>query len=336
MHLKKLLYISAIILVIIISLLFIVFQDLYFYSKEPAQITAESQIIMISSGQNFKSVTRVLYEEKIIRYPFKFKLFARIKGFDRSVKAGEYLLSSSMSPEKILETLVEGKVYLYRITIPEGYNLNQVASILEEKGLIKGTEFLEAANDPTFTEKLGINAKNFEGYLFPETYFFPKNISPRKIISTMVNRFHIKFIPLWEKRPPGLTFSIHEIVILASIIEKETGIAEERPLISSVFHNRLNKNMRLQSDPTVIYGAEDYDGNITRKHLITPSPYNTYTNRGLPQGPIANPGKASLESALFPPESPYLFFVSKNDNTHFFSTNYDDHRKAVRKYQLNK
>jgi UPF0755 protein len=336
MHLKKLLYISAIILVIIISLLFIVFQDLYFYSKEPAQINAEPQIIMISSGQNFKSITRVLYEEKIIRYPFKFKLFARIKGFDRSVKAGEYLLSSSMSPEKILETLVEGKVYLYRITIPEGYNLNQVASLLEEKGVVKGTEFLEAANDPNFTEKLGINAKNFEGYLFPETYFFPKNISPRKIISTMVNRFHINFIPLWEKRHPDLTFSIHEIVILASIIEKETGIAEERPLISSVFHNRLNKNMRLQSDPTVIYGAEDYDGNITRKHLITPTPYNTYTNRGLPQGPIANPGKASLESALFPLESPYLFFVSKNDNTHFFSTNYDDHRKAVKKYQLNK
>jgi UPF0755 protein len=336
MHLKKILYISAIIVVIIVSLLFIVFQDLYFYSKEPAQITAEPQIVMISSGQTFESVTRILYEEKIIRYPFKFKLFARIKGLDRSIKAGEYLLSSSMSPEKILETLVEGKVYLYRITIPEGYNLSQVASLLEEKGVIKGTEFLEAANDPTFTEKLGINAKNFEGYLFPETYFFPKNISPQKIISTMVNRFHVKFNPMWEKRPSDLTFSIHEIVILASIIEKETSIAEERPLVSSVFHNRLKKKMRLQSDPTVIYGVEDYDGNITRKHLITPTPYNTYTNSGLPQGPIANPGKATLEAALFPPESPYLFFVSKNDNTHFFSTNYDDHRKAVRKYQLNK
>jgi UPF0755 protein len=336
MHLKKLLNISAIIVVIVVSLSFIVFQDLHFYSKEPAQITAEPQMVMISSGQNFESVTRILYEEKIIRYPFKFKLLARIKGFDRNVKAGEYLLSSSMSPEKILETLVEGKVYLYRITIPEGYNLNQVASLLEEKGVIKGTEFLEAANDPTFTEKLGINAKNFEGYLFPETYFFPKNTSPRKIISTMVNRFNVKFNPLWSKSPPESTFSIHEIVILASIIEKETSIDKERPLVSSVFHNRLKKNMRLQSDPTVIYGAEDYNGNITRKHLITSTPYNTYTNRGLPHGPIANPGIASLEAALFPPESPYLYFVSKNDNTHFFSTNYDDHRKAVRKYQLNK
>jgi UPF0755 protein len=241
MHLKKLLNISAIIVVIVVSLSFIVFQDLHFYSKEPAQITAEPQMVMISSGQNFESVTRILYEEKIIRYPFKFKLLARIKGFDRNVKAGEYLLSSSMSPEKILETLVEGKVYLYRITIPEGYNLNQVASLLEEKGVIKGTEFLEAANDPTFTEKLGINAKNFEGYLFPETYFFPKNTSPRKIISTMVNRFNVKFNPLWSKSPPESTFSIHEIVILASIIEKETSIDKERPLVSSVFHNRLKK-----------------------------------------------------------------------------------------------
>jgi UPF0755 protein len=334
--LKKLLYISAIIMVIIVFFLLIVFQDLYFYSKEPAQISAEPRFVMIGAGQTFESVTRILHEENIIRYPFKFKLVARIKGFDRSIKAGEYLLSSSMSPEKILETLVEGKVYLHRITIPEGYNLNQVASLLEEKGIIKGTKFLEAANDPTFTDKLGIKAKNFEGYLFPETYFFPKNISPRKIVSTMVNRFHIKFNPLWEKRPSDLTFSVHEIVILASIIEKETSIAEERPLVSSVFHNRLKKKMRLQSDPTVIYGVEDYDGNLTRKHLITPTPYNTYTNSGLPQGPIANPGKASLEAALFPPESLYLFFVSKNDNTHFFSTNYDDHRKAVRKYQLNK
>jgi UPF0755 protein len=335
-HLKKLLYISAIILVIIVSFLFIVFQDLYFYSKEPALISPEPRLVMIGSGQTFESVTRILHEEKIIRNPIKFKIFARIKGYDRNVKAGEYLLSSSMSPEKILETLVEGKVYLYRITIPEGSNLNQVALLLEKKGVIKGTEFLEAANDPAFTEKLEIKAKNFEGYLFPETYYFPKNISPRKIISIMVNRFYGTFNPMWEKRPSNLTFTVHEIVILASIIEKETSIAEERPLISSVFHNRLNKKMRLQSDPTVIYGAKDYDGNITRNHLITPTPYNTYTKSGLPQGPIANPGKASLEAALFPPKSSYLFFVSKNDNTHFFSTNYDDHREAVRKYQLNK
>jgi UPF0755 protein len=333
-HLKKLLYISGITLFIITFFLIVVFLDLYSYSKEPALIDPEPRIVLIGSGESFESITRILHEEEIIRHPFKFKLIARIKGFDRSVKAGEYLLSSSMSPEKILEYLVEGKVYLYRITIPEGYNLNQIAFLLEEKSIIKGSEFLKTANDSTFTKQLGINAENFEGYLFPETYYFAKGISPQKIISTMVNRFHIKFNPLWEKRPSDLAFSIHEITTLASIIEKETSIAEERPLVSSVFHNRLSKNMRLQSDPTVIYGVENFDGNITRKHLTTSTPYNTYTIGGLPPGPIANPGKASLEAALFPVESSYLFFVSKKDNTHFFSTNYDDHKEAVRKYQL--
>jgi UPF0755 protein len=334
-YLKKLLYISGITLFIIASFIFVAFQDLIFYSKEPALKNAEPRIVLISAGQNFESVTRILHEKDIIHNSFKFKLFARIKGYDRKVKAGEYLLSSSMSPEKILETLAQGKVYLYPITIPEGYNVHQIASFLEEKGVGNRSEFLKAANDPAFTEQLGIDAKNFEGYLFPDTYFFAKNLSPRKMISAMVKQFHITFNPIWEKRSPDLNLSVHEIVTLASIIEKETGIAEERPLVSSVFHNRLNKNMRLQSDPTVIYGVENFDGNLTRKHLNTPTPYNTYTTSGLPSGPIANPGKASLEAALFPVKSSYLYFVSKNDNTHFFSTNYDDHRKAVKKYQLN-
>jgi UPF0755 protein len=334
--LKKLLYMSAICLFIIASFLFMVYQELNFYFKEPASIYAEPQMVSIDSGQTFDSVTRILHEEKIIQNRFKFKLIARILGFDRAVKAGEYLLSSSMSPEKILETLVDGKVYLYRISIPEGYNIHQIASLLDEKGIFNGMEFLKAANDSTLTEKLGINAENFEGYLFPDTYFFAKDVSARKMITTMVKQFHVTFNPIWEKRPADLTFSIHEIVTLASMIEKETGIAGERPLVSSVFHNRLNKNMRLQSDPTVIYGVEDFDGNLTRKHLNTPTPYNTYTAGGLPPGPIANPGKASLEAALFPPETLYLYFVSKKDKTHFFSTNYDDHREAVRKYQLNK
>jgi UPF0755 protein len=332
---KKILYITGISFFVVTILLSAIFLNLYLYSKEPALKNADPKIITIGSGQNFGSVTRILDEEKIIRHPFKFKLIARIKGFDRNIKAGEYLLSSSMSPEKILESLVEGKVYLYRITIPEGFTLNQIASLLEDKNIIKGSEFLKNANNPTLTAQFGINAENFEGYLFPETYFFAKGISTQKIIFTMVKRFQTNFNPIWEKRPPDLNFSMHEIVTLASIIEKETGIADERPLISSVFHNRLNKNMRLQSDPTVIYGIENFDGNITRKHLTTPTPYNTYTNAGLPPGPIANPGKASLEAAIFPPKSSYLFFVSKNDSTHYFSTNYDDHRAAVRKYQLN-
>jgi UPF0755 protein len=311
------------------------YQILIRYSQTPASSFSDPHMVTIQTGKSFQYITDLLYKDDIIDHPFKFKLYARIKGFDRKVKAGQYLLSAHMQPQEIIEVLVSGKVYLHRVTIPEGSNLKEVAILLEKTKLVKGSDFLAAANNPSYAEELGIKAKNFEGYLFPDTYFFEKDVTSQKIISTMVTQFYNTFNPLWEKRSSDFHFSIHDIVTLASIIEKETGLAEERPLISSVFHNRLNKNMRLQSDPTVIYGIENFDGNITRKHLRTPTAYNTYTIRGLPPGPIANPGKASLEAALFPPESSYLFFVSKNDKRHFFSTNYTDHKAAVRKYQLN-
>ncbi len=333
---KKFFFFSIIIFLFICSFLMLMgYQVLIRYSQTPASSISDPHMVTIQTGKSFQYITDLLSEYGIIDNPFKFKLYARIKGFDRSVKAGQYLLSANMPPQSIIEALVSGKVYLYRVTIPEGANLSEVALILENTELVKSFDFLSAANDPAFAEQFGIKAKNFEGYLFPDTYFFEKDVTSQKIISTMVRQFYNTFNPLWEKRSPDFHFSIHDIVTLASIIEKETGLAEERPLISSVFHNRLNKNMRLQSDPTVIYGIENFDGNITRKHLRTPNAYNTYTIRGLPPGPIANPGKASLEAALFPLESSYLFFVSKNDKSHFFSTNYTDHKAAVRKYQLN-
>ena len=150
----------------------------------------------------------------------------------------------------------------------------------------------------------------------------------------MVQRFRSVFKPEWEERAASFGFTVHEVVTLASIIEKETGATFERPLISSVFHNRLRKKMRLESDPTVIYGIKDFNGNLTRKHLKTRTPYNTYKIRGLPAGPIANPGRASLEAALFPEKTKYIYFVSKKDRTHYFSTNLKEHNRAVRKYQL--
>jgi UPF0755 protein len=183
-------------------------------------------------------------------------------------------------------------------------------------------------------KKLNVPADSFEGYLFPDTYFFPRGVLAKDIITTMVNRFWTQFGVDWKERADELGLSVHEVITLASIIEKETGVSSERPIISSVFHNRLKKRMRLESDPTVIYGISDFDGNITRKHLDTHTPYNTYRIRGLPPGPIANPGAAAIESALFPAETDYLFFVSKKDRTHKFSTTILEHNRAVRKYQL--
>ena len=318
------------------SALSCLFLDLLVYGDKRANADNSKKVVVILPGQNLSTIANYLNNTGIIKNPVKFKLLARIKGCDKKIKAGEYLLSSSMPPIKILETIASGKVRLYKITIPEGYNLKQVASIISKAKLGTKEDFLKAATDSSFAYKQGINAETFEGYLFPETYYFPKNITPEKIITTMVERFRSIFNRKWEKRAKDLNLSIHQVVTLASIIEKETGVSFERSVISSVFHNRLKKMMRLESDPTVIYGLKNFDGNITRKHLATQTPYNTYTIKGLPLGPIANPGSKAIEAALYPADTDFLYFVSKKDRTHKFSANIKNHNKAVRRYQLRK
>jgi UPF0755 protein len=236
----------------------------------------------------------------------------------------------------MLDTFVKGRVKLYRITLPEGVNMNEIAAVLEKAGFCEKNNFLDLCQDRSFIQSLGIKSITLEGYLFPDTYFFPKHSPCKKIITAMVEHFKLIFTQAWQDRAAELKLSVHDIVTLASIIEKETGDATERPLIASVFHNRLAKNMRLESDPTVIYGIKDFDGNIKRKHLKTVTPYNTYQIRGLPMGPIANPGAASLAAALYPAQTQYLFFVSKKDTTHKFSRTIQEHNRAVRKYQLKK
>ncbi len=308
--------------------------DLLAYAATPAKKTAEAEVFAVSPGEPFSALAGRLFDRGLIEMPQKFRRYARLRGFDKQVKAGEYELSAAMAPRQILSTMVEGKVRLRRLTIPEGYNLVQIAAASAAAGLASEEEFLSKAYDQALVRKMGFEAESFEGYLFPETYYFPRNLSAKQMISAMVERFRAVFLPPWQRRAEQIGFSVHEIVTLASIIEKETGAAEERPLIASVFHNRLAKGMRLESDPTVIYGIESFDGNLTRKHLRTPTAYNTYRMRGLPPGPIASPGRASIEAALFPAESPYLYFVSKKDGTHHFSTTYREHNAAVRKYQL--
>lgn len=308
--------------------------ELLIYGNKPAGTESVEQVVTVKPGQRFKAFVGMLHKAGIVEHPVKFEYFARLKGYDQQIKAGEYLLSSAMSPEKILHVMVEGKVRLYRLTIPEGYNLRQVARTVAASGFGIEADFFKAATNPALVRKNDINAETFEGYLFPDTYYFPKDAAPEIIISTMTKQFRAVFRPEWEDRARELGLSIHQIVTLASIIEKETGTPSERPIISSVFHNRLKRNMRLESDPTVIYGIKDFDGNITRKHLKTPSPYNTYTIRGLPPGPIANTGEAALKAALYPAETRFLYFVSKKDRTHQFSTNIRDHNRAVQKYQL--
>ena len=311
-----------------------VYLDILNYAQTPFGTEPLEQVVVVKSGQGFQSFSKMLHERGIIEHPAKFRLFARYKGYDKKIKAGEYELSSAMTPNKILEIMVQGKIRLHRLTIPEGYNLKQVAQAVSRAGFGTEIDFLKAATDPDLVRAQGIDAETFEGYLFPDTYYFPKGTLPEKIISSMVKRFRSVFLPEWKEQAKSMGLTIHQVVTLASIIEKETGIAAERPVISSVFHNRLNRKMRLESDPTVIYGIKDFNGNITRKDLVTSTPYNTYTIRGLPPGPISNTGVEAIEATLYPADTEFLFFVSRRDRTHQFSTNIRDHNRAVRKYQL--
>jgi UPF0755 protein len=336
LHLKKL----GIAILLILIFVFIgaagAYLDIVSYAQKPPNTAPVETLVVVQSGQGFKSLSSVLYQKGVILNPFKFRLFARIKGYDKHIKAGEYMLSSAMTPEKILETMVDGKVHLHRLTIPEGYNLRQIARAVENAGFATEEDFLKAADDPDFVRAKGIDAQTFEGYLYPDTYYFPKGFTPENIISSMVKRFWSVFKPEWKERAKTLGLTIHQVITLASIIEKETAVDDERPIISSVFHNRLKRNMRLESDPTVIYGMGDYNGNITRKDLERPTPYNTYTKKGLPPGPISNTGAKAIEAALYPADGKFLYFVSKNNGTHHFSTNFKDHSRAVRKYQLDR
>lgn len=328
---KIIILLSAVLLCCVFSYFVI---DLFLYAKNPACSDFIKKNVMIDAKQPFNITITRLCDKKIIQHPFKFKLLARIKGYDRTIKAGEYLLSPSMTPVEILDILKKGNSVLYKITIPEGYTIHQIASVIENAKLATGKLFIASATNQSLVRQMGIHAETFEGYLFPDTYFFPKNTSCEKIISVMVKRFWVMFTPDFQQQAKKMGFSIHQIVSLASIIEKEAGTYHELPIISSVFHNRLRKKMRLESDPTVIYGIKNFDGNITRKHLTSHTPYNTYMIKGLPPGPIANPGIKSIKAAIYPLKTNYFYFVSKKDKTHQFSTNFKDHIKAVRTYQL--
>jgi UPF0755 protein len=310
------------------------FLDISSFIREPLDLSANGKTFIIKPGQNLKKIAANLEEQAIISNQTYFILFTKFKKADKKLKAGEYILSAAKSPEQILEILKKGKIKLYRITVPEGLNIKEIAFIVEKAHFCSKSDFQNLCKNKTFIKSLGLQAASLEGYLFPDTYFFSKQASCKKIITTMVDHFKKIFTIEWKLTAKKMNFSIHEIVTLASIIEKETGDATERPLISSVFHNRLKKKMRLESDPTVIYGIKDFDGNITRKHLRTLTPYNTYKIKRLPPGPIANPGALSLHAALNPENTSYLFFVSKKDTTHKFSKTIKEHNQAVKKYLL--
>lgn len=331
---KKLVIILFSLCLVVICAVGMLYIHLMSWADRPQTTKGQEKLFTVAPGQGLKQTARALQQEGLVSDALRFTILARLDKQEKLIKAGEYFFSTAMAPREILNQMAEGRVHLYRLTIPEGYNLAQIAAAVAAAGLDDEERFLAAARDPETAKNLGIAADTLEGYLFPDTYYFPRGLDSTTILATMVKQFHAAFKPAWEERAKELGMTVHEVVTLASIIEKETGVPEERPLIASVFHNRLKKGMRLETDPTVIYGIPDFDGNLKRSHLETYTPYNTYKIKGLPPGPIASPGIQALEAALYPAQSDYLYFVSKKDGTHQFSATIDAHNAAVRKYQL--
>lgn len=307
-----------------------------FFQLKPRSGTSEKIVIEVLPGP-FKNVIDDLYDKGLIRNK---RLISRIATFtkaDQKAKMGEYEITTEMWPHQILQVLVSGKSLQRSFTVQEGLNIFEIANIIELNKIGTKEEFLKLVTDKAFVQSLiGMNAPSLEGYLYPDTYFYTKGMSLEKIVRSMVGHFNtvIKEVaPELEKDKVRR----HKVVILASMIEKETGAPEERPTISSVFYNRMKKKMRFQSDPTILYGLAMERGelvrNIRKKDILAKTPYNTYTVNGLPVGPIANPGKEAIKATLKPAQTEYLFFVSMNEGRHYFSKTYKEHNEAVKKYQ---
>ncbi len=286
----------------------------------------------VKAGEGFSSINHRLYKEGITSNPRLFHHYTNYKGLLTKFKAGTFVIKHGSTMPDVLRTLVNGVAIAQKITIPEGKNIFELGKIFEEQEICKAADFVAAARDPELLKKFHIEADSFEGYLYPETYQFDKNTPAPIIIKNLYLQFENKTKELLTQNDSSL--SSHEVVTLASIVEKETGASFERPIIAGVFLNRLKKRMRLQSDPTTIYGIyENFNGNLRKKHLEEVTPYNTYRIAGLPKGPIANPGISAIKAVLNPEKHNFLYFVSKNDGTHVFSANYKDHRQAVEKWQ---
>jgi UPF0755 protein len=288
--------------------------------------------VVVREGDGVVEIARRMEAARLVRNALLFRLYARWSGHDRGIQPGTYRFETAVDMPTILQRLAVG-VEAVVVTIPEGLTVREIAALLAARGLASPASLLCLADDPEFLLAAGVPGPQLEGYLFPDTYRFAPGVDASEILTMLVDRFHQRFDADHYRRAAERRLSVNQVLTLASIIEKETGKPDERPLIAAVFANRLRIGMPLQSDPTVIYGLPAFDGNLTRADLTRPSPYNTYVVGGLPPGPIANPGLAAIDAALAPADSSALYFVSRNDGSHAFSTTLAEHNRAVERYQ---
>jgi len=293
--------------------------------------------IHVTEGMSFKAIAAKLQEEGIVRYRGYFEIIGRLQGITRRVRMGYYGLGAHMSLWEVLDALKSGRIIEYEVVVPEGYNLFQVGYTLAQTPLLEDpNRFINLATNKKFVQTLGINADSLEGYLFPDTYYLPKGISVEDIAKRMVQRYKAMFTPDYGKRAAEIGMTEHQVITLASIVEKEAKVDAERKLIAAVYHNRLKKGIKLQADPTAVYGKKAWITNVTKEDLRRKTPYNTYLRKGLPPGPIANPGQGAILATLYPEKVDYLFFVAQGDGSHYFSSNYGEHEKAIGRYKTNK
>jgi UPF0755 protein len=299
--------------------------------------TSVEQFVEIPQGATTREIGRRLVEAGVVRDEFTFRASLLWDPRSRTLKAGEYRFDQPMNVREVIDKLARGEVYARHITFPEGLTILEMSRIYQQQGFGPAEDFVRATGDTSAIADLDAQAPNLEGYLFPETYAIPRGTPPARLLAMMVERFRAAYSEALHKRGAAQGLTTRQVVTLASLVEKETAREDERPLVAAVYRNRMEVGMGMQADPTLIYALEKagkYDGNIRKTDLDFDSPYNTYKYPGLPPGPIASPGRASLEAALNPANVRYLFFVSRNDGSHVFATTLAEHNKNVRRFQV--
>jgi UPF0755 protein len=308
---------------------------------QPVSSDINGKVVTIPQGSTFSWVARRLEEEGLIRSQKAFSILAWWKEETGRIRAGEYMLSPSQKPKEILDRLVMGKTLQHMVTIPEGFCMYDIACLLNRSGLISRKSFLDAATDRRLLDKLGVSAESAEGYLYPDTYYLTRGLTAQEVVRSMVRRFwKVWKTEGFEARAEEMDVDVHDITTLASIVEEEAMLPAERPEVAGVFWNRLRNDMPLQADPTVLYGimaaSQVTKKRLKWKDLREYTPYNTYVIKGLPKGPISNPGKESIRAVLYPADTDNVYFVSKNNGAHQFSKTLAEHNRAVDKYQKTK
>lgn len=308
----------------------------YTYFILPTVVTGDRIALTVKPGTPVAEIAAGLADAGVIDNPRLFRLLARIRGSDRKLKAGRYQFTKNQSEALTLAMLVEGGVTGERVTIPEGLTVKQTASLFWRDASIDSSEFLSLATNSAFIESLGIRAKTLEGYLFPDTYDIPWGMEPSQVIRMMVTRL-LEVLDEEHKRHLNRSeYTMHEVLTMASMVEREAKVPEERPLIAGVLYNRLRRGMLLQCDATVQYSLPDYKEQLTYADLEVKSPYNTYLHYGLPPGPIGNPGEASIMAALYPAEVDYFYYVARGDGSHIFSKTQQEHTRAKVEARINR